>query len=125
MVQGRCAPIHDLSKRTVGAILVFRDMTDRMRLESELSRASKLESVGTLAGGIAHDFNNILATIVGNLSLALMEKEVAAIAGSWLREAETAALRARDLTPQLLTFARSGEGIGAMCAQWFIGALRI
>ena len=113
LVQGRCAPIHDLSKRTVGAILVFRDMTDRMRLESELSRASKLESVGTLAGGIAHDFNNILATIVGNLTLALMEKEVAAIAGAWLREAERAALRARDLTQQLLTFAKGGDPVRA------------
>ncbi|MEO7415003.1 MAG: PAS domain S-box protein [Opitutaceae bacterium] len=113
LVQGRCAPIHDRSKRSVGTVLVFRDMTDRMRLESELSRASKLESVGMLAGGIAHDFNNILATIVGNLSLALMEKEVAAIAGAWLRDAERAALRARDLTQQLLTFAKGGDPVRA------------
>jgi PAS domain S-box-containing protein len=111
VVHGRCAPIHDLSKRSVGTVLVLRDMTDRMRLEAELSRASKLESVGLLAGGIAHDFNNILATIVGNLTLALMEQEVVATAGAWLREAERAALRARDLTQQLLTFAKGGDPV--------------
>lgn len=111
LIDGRCAPIYDGAKRPAGTVLVLRDMTDRLRMETELIRASRLESVGQLAGGIAHDFNNALATIVGNLALALMEQEVAKVAGTWLREAERVALRARDLTQQLLTFAKGGDPV--------------
>ena len=64
-------PMHDMTGRALGAVFVFRDVTERSRLESELLRASKLESVGVLAGGIAHDFNNLLAVVLGNLSIAL------------------------------------------------------
>ena len=63
VVEGRCAPMHDLAGRGIGTVLVLRDVTARSRLEGELLRASKLESVGVLAGGIAHDFNNLLTTI--------------------------------------------------------------
>jgi PAS domain S-box-containing protein len=81
------------------------------RLAAEQLRASKLESVGFLAGGIAHDFNNLLAVIMGNLSLALLEEEVVKRAGRWLREAEHGAQRARQLTQQLLTFAKGGAPV--------------
>ncbi len=111
VVEGRCAPIHDSQGLPSGTVLVLRDITQRARLEGELLRASKLESVGVLAGGIAHDFNNLLTVIMGNLTLALLDPKVAAIAGNWLREAERGALRARDLTGQLLTFAKGGEPV--------------
>jgi PAS domain S-box-containing protein len=51
LVEGRCAPIHDLHNQAIGAVLVLRDVTERARLEGEILRASKLESVGVLAGG--------------------------------------------------------------------------
>jgi signal transduction histidine kinase/ActR/RegA family two-component response regulator len=108
-VEGRCAPMHDREGNAVGAVLVLRDVTERVRLEAELLRASKLESLGVLAGGIAHDFNNFLAVVMGNLSLALADETTAASAGRWLREAERGTLRARELTQQLLTFAKGGE----------------
>jgi PAS domain S-box-containing protein len=111
LIEGRCAPMHDLTGRVIGAVLVFRDVTERARLEAELLRSSKLESVGVLAGGIAHDFNNILTIIMGNLALALLDSQVQTIAGKWLREAERGALRARDLTQQLLTFAKGGDPV--------------
>ncbi len=111
LIEGRCAPMHDLTGRVIGAVLVFRDVTERARLEAELLRSSKLESVGVLAGGIAHDFNNILTIIMGNLALALLDTQVQAAAGKWLREAERGALRARDLTQQLLTFAKGGDPV--------------
>ena len=113
VVEGRCAPMHDLGGRGIGTVLVLRDVTARSRFEEELLRASKLESVGVLAGGIAHDFNNLLAIVMGNLQLALLDGPTAATGGRWLREAERGTVRARELTQQLLTFAKGGEPVRA------------
>ncbi|MFT3831203.1 MAG: PAS domain S-box protein [Opitutaceae bacterium] len=112
-VEGCCAPIHAADSSVTGAVLVFRDVTERERLEQELGRASKLESVGLLAGGIAHDFNNILTAVLGNLALGLLDVDTESELGRTLRDAERAALRARDLTQQLLTFARGGDPVRA------------
>jgi hypothetical protein len=46
------------------------DITERKKMEEDLLRSKKLESVGFLSGGIAHDFNNLLTGIMGNISLA-------------------------------------------------------
>jgi PAS domain S-box-containing protein len=110
-IEGRCAPVHDASGRPIGAVLVLRDVTHRSRLEADLLRASKMESIGVLAGGIAHDFNNLLSIVMGNLSLALLDEQAKSAAGKWLNAAERATLRARDLTHQLLTFAKGGEPV--------------
>jgi len=111
LVEGRCAPIHDVHNQAIGAVLVLRDVTERARLEAEILRASKLESVGVLAGGIAHDFNNLLTVVMGNITLAMLDEKVMAAAGRWLQNAEVGVMRARDLTHQLLTFARGGEPV--------------
>jgi PAS domain S-box-containing protein len=89
------------------------DITLHRRLEAEMLRASKLEAVGILAGGIAHDFNNILTVVLGNLTLAEMDAGPEAPFARLLREARRATLRARDLTQQLLTFAKGGEPVRA------------
>ena len=80
-------------------------------LEAELQRAGKLESLGLLAGGIAHDFNNLLTVMMGNLSLAGLDENLTEDSVKSLRTAEKAAVRARDLTQQLLTFAKGGAPI--------------
>jgi signal transduction histidine kinase/ActR/RegA family two-component response regulator len=97
---------------------VLLDITDRRRAEealkereAEILRAQKLESVALLAGGIAHDFNNLLTAILGNISMA---KELASPEAELLEplaDAQTASLRARDLTHRLLTFARGGAPV--------------
>ena len=51
------------------------DITDRKKVEMELLKVRKLESVGILAGGIAHDFNNLLTIIIGNISMTKMNLE--------------------------------------------------
>ena len=81
------------------------------RLEQERLRAAKLESIGTLAGGIAHDFNNLLTGIMGNIGLVKTYISPSDATYEMLDEAEKAALRARDLTQQLLTFARGGKPV--------------
>ena len=111
VVEGRCAPIHDMQSHAIGAVMVLRDVTERARLEGEIQRASKLESVGILAGGIAHDFNNLLTVVMGNITLATLDSQAMASAGRWLQDAERGVMRARDLTQQLLTFARGGEPV--------------
>ena len=84
-------------------------MEHQARLEAEVQRAARLESLGVLAGGIAHDFNNLLTIIMGNLGLAMLDGKVKGVADDYLREIERGALRARDLTQQLLTFAKGGD----------------
>jgi two-component system, cell cycle sensor histidine kinase and response regulator CckA len=83
------------------------------RLEADLQRASRLESLGHLAGGIAHDFNNLLTVMMGNLSIVRFDLELPPATAQALHEAELAAARAKDLTQQLLTFAKGGAPIRA------------
>jgi PAS domain S-box-containing protein len=87
------------------------DTTRRKKAEEEQARVEKLESLGILAGGIAHDFNNLLTAILGDLSLARESSAKDAYLRELLSEAEGAALRAKDLTRQLLTFSRGGEPV--------------
>jgi PAS domain S-box-containing protein len=87
------------------------DITERKRMEEELLKADKLESVGVLAGGIAHDFNNILTSISGNISMAKMLAKPGDKALGLLNAAESASVRAQGLTRQLLTFAKGGEPV--------------
>jgi len=92
-------------------ISTVRDIRDRRRMEDELLKIKKLESVGVLAGGIAHDFNNILAAIVGNISVASHILGPHGKVSEILSAAEKASLRARDLTQQLLTFSKGGSPV--------------
>jgi signal transduction histidine kinase/CheY-like chemotaxis protein len=95
----------------------IREQLERQsRLESEIERAARLESLGVLAGGIAHDFNNLLTVVIGNLSLALFDEKISKDTGVCLREIEKAAFRARDLTQQLLTFAKGGDPLRSTVA---------
>jgi PAS domain S-box-containing protein len=85
-----------------------REIAGRERMEQELVKAQKLESLGVLAGGIAHDFNNLLTSTLGNISLALYDINARHPAYTILARAEQATLRAQELTQQLLTFAKGG-----------------
>lgn len=69
-----------------------------------------LESIGTLAGGIAHDFNNILAALMGNVTYALEQNDLAVVK-SILTETEQTIHRGQNLSYQLLTFSKGGEPV--------------
>ena len=105
------APIRNRDSEIVGTVLVFRDVTLENRVNAELTKTKKLESVGILAGGIAHDFNNILTGIMGNINLARGMMTGDHKAYSLLSAAEDASNRAAKLTQQLLTFSKGGEPI--------------
>ncbi len=90
-----------------------RNIADRKRMEEEMLKIQKLESVGVLAGGIAHDFNNILTVILGTSGLAKLYMESGKDDGVFkaLSTIENASHRAKDLTAQLLTFSKGGMPI--------------
>ncbi len=110
LVESNAAPIRDRSNGRIGAVVVFRDVTEKRRLDEERQKADKLESLGVVAGGIAHDFNNLLTAILGNISLALLQG-VDPEAGERLGAAKRATNRAQELAQQLLTFARGGAPV--------------
>ncbi len=92
---------------------IARDITERtkaeeerIKLQTQLTQAQKMESIGRLAGGVAHDFNNMLQVILSYTSLAMESALMNPTIQSYLSEIEKAANRAADLTRQLVTFAR-------------------
>jgi PAS domain S-box-containing protein len=110
-INDSAAPVKDEKGNISGVVLVFRDVTAKKQIEQELLQARKLESLGILAGGIAHDFNNILTGILGNITLTKMYIEKDSKVHATIEAAEKASMRAKDLTQQLLTFAKGGEPI--------------
>lgn len=103
--------VHDEAGRMLYYEGFVTDITARRRLEAELMRSSKLEAVGILAGGIAHDFSNILTVVLGNVTLAEMDTATDSSVRRMLNDAKRATMRARDLTQQLLTFAKGGDPV--------------
>jgi PAS domain S-box-containing protein len=104
-VEYTSSPIADTGE-IAGAVVAFRDISERLRLEGQLLQAQKLESIGRLSGGIAHDFNNLLTTIAGSAELAIETLPADHAVQEDLRLIQSAADRATALTRQLLTFAR-------------------
>lgn len=92
-------------------VTIIRDITLEKKHEEQLLRTSRLESLGVLAGGIAHDFNNMLTGIIGNINLAKNLIDAKSPIKNLLSDSEKAALRARELTYQLLTFSKGGQPI--------------
>ncbi len=110
IIADSAAPIKDSLGITLGVVLVFRDMTEKMQLLEQAQRAQRLESIGVLAGGIAHDFNNILEGVFGHLGLAAVNIKDEHIS-EMIRNALKSIERAKGLTSQLLTFAKGGEPV--------------
>jgi PAS domain S-box-containing protein len=92
------------------AILCFvRDISTEKRLGAQLQQAQKMEAIGTLAGGVAHDFNNLLQAVLGYSDLLLIDRDRKDEGYRELQGIRNAALRATELTQQLLTFSRKVE----------------
>ena len=109
LVDVSAAPIHDRDSRVVGAVLVFRDVTERTRVEERMLEVQKLEAVGALAAGIAHDFNNLLMGVFGQVDLARAALPAGTKAAQRLDGALEVIDHARSLARQLLTFSAGGR----------------
>jgi len=97
-------PVYTRSGAIGGSVTLYSDVTERRRLAEELRQAQRLESIGRLAGGLAHDFNNLLTAMLG--SLELLTEACPPSAAADLTTIRHGAERARELTSQLLAFAR-------------------
>ncbi|MEZ6197114.1 MAG: PAS domain-containing protein [Planctomycetota bacterium] len=107
-IQVRKSPRFDHRGDIVGVISITRDLTEKVQAERAMQQMQKLESIGVLANGIAHDFNNILVGILGNAEWALGQLPAEGPLRESLHEIHQAALRAADLTRQIMAY--SGRG---------------
>jgi len=106
------SPVTDDATGEVTAVTtISRNITERKRMEEEMVKFRKLESVGILAGGIAHDFNNLLTAILGYIDLAKMRLKPGEAAYEKLLSAEKASRQAKSLTNSLITFSPGGKPI--------------
>lgn len=105
--RGQAIPADDGNARHIEGFIT--DVTEKRRMEEQMLRAQRMESIGTLAGGIAHDLNNILTPILMSLSILRMKltqpREIAL-----LDSLETSANRGAEMVKQILGFARGVEG---------------
>jgi len=92
--------------RHTGILSFGIDVTEHRKADEKLRQAARLESVGRLAGGVAHDFNNMLCVILGFTELSLNRSAQDETLRQYLGEIRKAAEHSRDVTSQLLAFAR-------------------
>jgi PAS domain S-box-containing protein len=104
-------------------VSIARDVTEQRKLQSQLSLADRMASMGTLAAGIAHEINNPLAFVISNLGFLLdeMRRMPSMLPGgltarpevdewrSVLMEAREGAERVRQIVRQLKAFSRPDE----------------
>ncbi len=109
LIEARWNLIRD-SRGSPKAILVIgTDVTETKKVEAQLLRTQRLDSIGTLAGGIAHDLNNVLAPIL--MSIEILKRSTTDERSRRLfATLETSAQRGADMVKQILTFARGVEG---------------
>jgi two-component system cell cycle sensor histidine kinase/response regulator CckA len=108
LIQWNNSHLYSKTGEVIGVASIAEDITERAKLEKQLFRAQRLESLGTLAGGIAHDLNNLLLPILMGVTLLKRfgpnEASMKAI-----DNIERSVKRGSELVKQVLLFARGGQ----------------
>jgi two-component system cell cycle sensor histidine kinase/response regulator CckA len=85
---------------------MYRDVTERKRVEEHLRRAERMQAAGKLAGGVAHEVNNMMTGVIGFSEFLLRSLEPGDPRREDVEEVIKAGTRAADVTRQLLAFTR-------------------
>ncbi len=96
------AQVHDIS-------LQIAERQERVRIEEQMLKSQKLESLGVMAGGIAHDFNNLLVGVLGNADLMQRDPSLPAELKPLTEDIRSASLKAAELCKQMLVYAGQTE----------------
>jgi PAS domain S-box-containing protein len=107
-VETRWTLLRDNEGKPKSILAITTDITEKKKIEAQLLRSQRMESIGTLASGIAHDLNNILAPIL--MSASILHDLVPEESRSLTNAIEESAQRGTDIVKQVLTFARGIEG---------------
>jgi PAS domain S-box-containing protein len=110
IVESRCTLARDDEDQPDYILAINTNITKRKKIESQLLRAQRMESIGTLAGGIAHDLNNILSPMMMAVEILKLKVNDDKDALQWLSILQSNADRGSNLVKQVLTFARGIEG---------------
>jgi two-component system, cell cycle sensor histidine kinase and response regulator CckA len=110
IIQSRWTVVNERKGAPRAILVVNTDITEKKKLEAQLLRAQRLESIGTLARGLAHDLNNVLAPILMTVSFLKEGVKDETLSGM-IQTLETCARRGAHIVKQVLTFARGVEGI--------------
>ena len=108
-IESQGSVIRDERGGVRNVLVVSRDITDKKRIEEQMLRAQRMESIGTLAGGIAHDLNNVLGPIMMAMDI-LRRKFPSSDSKGILDTLESSAKRGSNMVKQVLAFARGVEG---------------
>ena len=109
LVESRWTRVCDPSGKPNSVLVINTDITERNKLEAQLLRTQRLESIGTLAGGIAHDLNNVLTPILLGVEILGMDEQDTSRKHT-LDTIGISAKRGADMVKQVLSFTRGREG---------------
>ena len=118
VAEGIAVPLRDPEGRHLADVVMYRDTTERKRMQARLLLADRMASLGTLAAGVAHEINNPLAFVLGNL--VYIDEALSRLApgakppdvetlGTAMRDAREGAERIRAIVRDLATFSRGGD----------------
>ncbi len=108
-ISASAAPIEDEASQCLGAILLFRDVSQERREMAQQQSESRMEAVTEMASGIAHNFNNVLTVILGNLEFARSCADADPQLAEALDSATQASLQAREITRRVLSLTSRGS----------------
>src|SRR5258707_5312757 len=101
------APLRTRNFRTIGRLIIVDDITERVELESQLSQAEKMSSIGVLAAGVAHEVNTPLAVISSYAQLLTKQLQGDEKLSGLLDKITRQSFRASEIVNNLLSFSRT------------------
>lgn len=108
-IDARISPVFDQAGQVVRYVVTVRDVSQEVQLQRQLRQSQKMEALATLSRGIAHDFNNILAIIMTNSEVGIIEDSADNSAQENLLRIHKAALRGKKAVQQFMTINRQSE----------------